>query len=221
MTARPIQGFGRTLSIILAWLSAPPCLAGDLTITVRDVGGQPLAEAVVYALPPAGLPPPPPRQHAIMDQLDKTFVPHVLAVQAGATVDFPNNDTINHHVYSFSPAKTFQLKLFKNDPRKHAVHFDKAGVVTLGCNIHDWMLGYVFVAPTPYHAVTNGRGQATLSLPDNASYTLKLWHPRANENLEALTRTVAVPADRTAELRLGTALKPKRQLQRALPGYED
>ncbi len=85
-------------------------------------------------------PSPRPGQKAIMDQRNLAFVPDVLVVQTGTAVDFPNSDQVRHQVYSFSDAKTFQLALYAG--RAHApVVFNRAGLVTLGCNIHDSMLG--------------------------------------------------------------------------------
>ena len=212
--------WGICSGLLAAILVPGMCRAGELTATVLASDGKPLADAVVYALPPAGTPVPAPARRSIMDQLDKAFVPHVLAVQTGTTVDFPNNDTINHHVYSFSPAKTFQLKLFKNDTSKHSVDFDRPGVVTMGCNIHDWMLGYIFVVDTPWFGVSDDRGHVRIDLPDAGTYTLKLWQPRANEDLGKLDRSiVAGHAAQDVQLQLGKPLKPERRTPRAPSDY--
>ena len=102
-------------------------LAASVDGNVTDAAGAPVADAVIYALPgtPRSLPAP---RAAIMDQIDKEYVPFVVPVQAGAAVRFPNKDNIRHHVYSFSPAKPFELKLYSGTPAKPVI-FDKPGPV--------------------------------------------------------------------------------------------
>ena len=84
----------------------------------------------------------------IVDQINLEFVPHVKPVVVGSPVYFPNKDDVRHHVYSFSPAKRFELPLYSGTPAAPVV-FDRPGIVAIGCNIHDWMLGYIYVAETP------------------------------------------------------------------------
>jgi len=149
----------------------------EVKITVQS---EPISEVVVYLesdkIKSSA------SQAQIMDQVDKEFLPHVVAVKKGEKVAFPNSDPINHHVYSFSPAKTFSLKLFKDSPpQSNQVTFDKTGVVTVGCNIHDWMLGYIYVVDTPWFATTNADGKATISVPGDIQGTIKIWHPRFNQ----------------------------------------
>lgn len=150
--------------------------AADLTVTVTDTQGKPVAQAVVSLEPTSGSGlTAADGTRAVMDQHGREFVPHVLAVQVGTEVAFPNSDDIHHDVYSFSPAKTFELPLYKGVPAK-PVRFDKPGVVVLGCNIHDWMLGYIDVVPTPWFGMTGTDGRLTLQAPAGA-YQLVLWHP--------------------------------------------
>lgn len=141
-----------------------------------------------------------------MDQVNKQFVPHVLAVQTNTRVHFPNSDSIKHHVYSFSPAKSFEIRLYKAldaDP----ILFDKAGVVDIGCNIHDWMLGYIYITDSPYFAKTDAQGQAQIQAP-NTLYTLTLWHPRLAPNSVPPSMTVNMNTDQTITLELTDALLP-------------
>ena len=105
-----------------------------------------------------------PPQPQIMDQQNTQFVPHILMAQKGAPISFPNSDSVQHHVYSFSEVKTFELKLYK-DQKPEPLPFENEGTVTLGCNIHDWMLGYVFVVDTPFFGKTNQSGLLTIELP--------------------------------------------------------
>lgn len=105
-----------------------------------------------------------PPQSQTMDQQNTQFVPHILMAQKGAPISFPNSDSVQHHVYSFSEAKTFELKLYK-DQKPEPLPFETEGTVTLGCNIHDWMLGYVFVVDTPFFGKTDQSGLLKVDLP--------------------------------------------------------
>jgi plastocyanin len=117
---------------------------------------------------------------ADMGQRNKTFVPQVLAVQTGTAVSFPNFDTVRHHVYSFSQIKPFEIKLYAGTPAAPIV-FDKPGTATLGCNIHDRMLGYIHVVDTPYFGVTDANGELTLDLPPG-EHRLRVWIPAFSES---------------------------------------
>lgn len=110
-----------------------------------------------------------------MDQKNRMFVPHVLPVQTGTAVEFPNSDDVRHQVYSFSEAKKFQLPLYTGTPANPIV-FDRPGVVSLGCNIHDRMSAYIVVVDTPHFAATGREGRATLSLSPGR-YAVHVWHP--------------------------------------------
>lgn len=110
-----------------------------------------------------------------MGQEHKTFLPDQLVITPGTAVNFPNRDTVRHHVYSFSPAKVFEIKLYIGTPAAPVV-FDQPGVVVLGCNIHDDMVGWVVVVDTPWHAETDASGRATLQAVPSGSYRLRVWH---------------------------------------------
>lgn len=148
--------------------------AATLTIEVRNARGIPVKDAVVWAIA-EGRDFPPVRATAIMDQRNRQFVPHVLPVQTGTSVRFPNSDDVRHQVYSFSPAKTFQLPLYTGTPANPIV-FDKTGVATLGCNIHDRMTAYIVVVDTPYFAATGKDGQVTLANLSSGRYVVHVWH---------------------------------------------
>ena len=157
------------------------------------------------------------REHkqAVIDQRDKQFVPYVTALQAGTAVMFPNSDNIRHHVYSFSPAKKFELPLYSGVPAEPVV-FDKIGFVTLGCNIHDWMVAYVAVLPTPYFQLTGNDGRAVLKDLAPGHYILQAWHPGLKGPPEALAQKVDV-GGATKELLFTLPLKPDVRAKRA-PG---
>ena len=150
---------------------------------------------------------------AVMVQ--KQFGPFVLPVQLGTIVEFPNHDLFRHHVYSFSPAKTFELKLYGGG-ESQAVTFDKEGVVALGCNIHDTMLAYIYVVGTPYFATTKGGAQVLTNLPAG-TYTVKAWHPDQRVGTQT-SQEVTVAAEGAVNVDLTLTLK---QARRRTPGAAD
>ena len=183
--------------------------ATALSVTVTTFSGAPVEGAVVVAEPAGGAPHPVPGQKAVMDQRDLMFVPDVLVVQTGTAVDFPNSDQVRHQVYSFSPAKTFQLALYQG--RGHApVVFDKAGLVTLGCNIHDSMVGYIYVTDSPWFARTGADGTLRLRDLPPGEYTLRLWHALLDESGPQLSQPVRLAdnAPGSATFRLTRPLRP-------------
>src|SRR5215469_17040123 len=166
MRRRPALSASFALAAFLLAAQAPRARAGDIAFQVVDAKNRPVADAVVTAYP-AGF-----KADQIrfswpqeMVQHNQQFDPFVLVVPVGANVSFPNRDSVRHHVYSFSPAHPFELKLYGRDETR-SVRFDKAGVVALGCNIHDNMVAFIKVVDTPFAAKTDARGQAVLkSLP--------------------------------------------------------
>ena len=128
----------RRFVLLTVLVFAGDLMAGSLEVIVKDDKGRPSPDAVAYVAA-AGAASAAPKKHAVVDQRDKQFIPYVTAVQVGTPVIFPNSDNIRHHVYSFSPAKKFELPLYSGVPAEPVV-FDKVGFVTLGCNIHDWMI---------------------------------------------------------------------------------
>ena len=155
-----------------AALAALGAVAAPLTVSVTDEQGKPLADAVVYVIV-KGLPA---RAAAAaqIEQRGKQFVPRVTVVQTGTAVRFPNNDSVRHHVYSFSPVRLFDIKLYAGTPSEPVV-FDKPGTAVLGCNVHDRMNAWVHVVDTPLFAVTDAEGRATLDVPAG-THRLRAWH---------------------------------------------
>jgi plastocyanin len=149
--------------------------SATLVTTVTGTDGAPVPQVVVHALPLNGRLPATPPKASQMDQVDKEFVPFVQPVQLGAAVTFPNKDNIRHHVYSFSAAKTFELKLYSGTSAKPVV-FDKPGPVALGCNIHDWMVGHLYVVEGPWFTKTGRDGKGGIDLPAG-EYVVRAWHP--------------------------------------------
>jgi plastocyanin len=216
----------RRLFALAVCIAAPAALAspaGAATLegVVKDGAGKPVQDAVVYAIAPSGVRPATTRAgRAIIDQQDKEFVPHVKPVQTGTPVWFPNKDDIRHHVYSFSPAKKFELPLYTGTPAA-PVLFDKPGVVVFGCNIHDWMLGYVFVLETPWFAVTGADGAVQLKDLPPGAYEVRVWHPRMPETGAPPSRRVTLAAGKTEPVEFRIALKPEWRPRRAPTGAGD
>ena len=187
--------------------------AGSLSVTVKDSKGVPVSDAVVYAK--SGASPSRAGKQTVIDQQNKQFIPYVTAVQVGTSIMFPNRDDIRHHVYSLSPAKKFELPLYAGIPAAPVV-FDKEGFVTLGCNIHDWMIAYVAVLPTPYFQVTGGDGRVALGGLPPGHYSVMVWHPLLKGAPEQIAQSVDTAAG-VKELTFNLDLKPDFRAKRA-PG---
>ena len=155
--------------------------AAATPVQVVDVRGRPLVDAVVYATPSGARPAlAAPGTTAAIDQIDREFVPLVSVIQAGTNVRFPNKDDVEHDIYSFSPAKRFEIKLYSGVPAK-PVLFDKPGLVVLGCNIHDSMVAYVLVVETPYFGRTDKDGRFSFENLPAGSYRVAAWHYRMRD----------------------------------------
>jgi plastocyanin len=162
------------LALVLAWAGVAD--AASLTVRVRTPAGAPVENAAVVLDPVSGTPPQF-RRRATIEQRDREFVPYLTIVQKGTSVDFPNRDPFKHHVYSFSPAKVFEIKLYAGKPANPVI-FDQTGAIALGCNIHDWMEAYALVVDTPWFAKTGTDGVARIERVPAGAYRLRLWHPR-------------------------------------------
>jgi len=191
---------------LLLWglLHASNGCAGNLVVAVHTSNGRPLAGAVVTLQSLTANNHPGVPVKAVMDQINRTFVPDLLVIPVGSSVAFPNSDSVSHQIYSFSPAHRFQLPLYRGKPYP-PVDFNEPGIVTLGCNIHDSMLAYVLVTAAPYFGRTDAAGSWSVELP-HGTYQVTVWQPRMQENLQ---ETVTVDADRAdLAVRLTKALKP-------------
>ena len=179
----------RPVAALLLVMAPSGVAAGSLAVELRDARGGPVGVGVVWAVPEGRRPPPSAARHAVMDQRNRAFVPHVLAIQTGTAVRFPNSDNVRHQVYSFSAAKKFQLPLYAGSPAGPVV-FDKPGVVMLGCNIHDRMSAFIVVVDSPYFASVKD-GRATLAdLPDGR-YAVHAWHEGLRQETAPLSVTIA------------------------------
>jgi hypothetical protein len=180
-------------AFLLAFLIPLQAVAGDVVVSLHNGQGKPIADAVVTIAAPHAGPIRFPWPYR-MAQQNLQFDPFVLVVPVGADVDFPNRDPVRHHVYSFAPAKTFELKLYGQDQTR-VVRFDKAGIVPLGCNIHDNMVAFIVVVDTPYAAKTDASGQAVIHGVPAGAQSLQVWHPYLRTPGNAIALTVTVPRD--------------------------
>ena len=167
-------------------------MAADLPVVVNSPSGKPVAFAVVTWTPAGGaaIPVTEKSKSFVMAQKNIQFTPYVLAVPVGATVAFPNQDRVNHHVYSFSSVQPFQFPLY-GQGKSHTMKFDRPGTVALGCNIHDSMSAYVRVVDTPYYATTGTDGRVTLSVPEGAG-SLSVWQPTLEAPEHQTARDITV-----------------------------
>lgn len=195
-------------SLLLAALS---CAAAPLTVRLTDARGQPIADAVVSLAPldaPAKFTPP--AAPLIIVQQGQEFSPYVTPLVVGTAVSFPNRDTVQHHVYSLSRPKKFELPLYAGEARAPVI-FDQPGVVALGCNIHDWMSAYVVALTTPWFAKSGADGIATLPDVPAGHYRAEVWHPRL---AHPETRDCTISSASPAPLAFTLALKADRRIHR-------
>jgi plastocyanin len=166
-----------TLASILAVVACTlGAQAATVNVVVTDPAAKPVADAVVMLEPASGHLPVKPMSGVRIAQVQRQFSPQVTVVTVGTPVDFPNFDTVRHHVYSFSPIKPFELKLYAGTPHAPVV-FDKPGIAVLGCNIHDKMAAWVVVVDTPLHTRSAATGKAQIEGVPPGSYRLRVWHP--------------------------------------------
>lgn len=172
-------------AFLLFVIMLPSIVCAQVKIQLLDQDGQPVSQAVISI--PSVIVSNSVAQTAIMDQVNKQFVPHVLLVNQDQLVSFPNSDDIRHHVYSFSEPKPFEIKLYRGTPIAPNL-FDQPGVVILGCNVHDHMVGYIYVADNSMASVTDEKGMAVFEI--QAPEEVKIWHSRLSESAD---KSISMP----------------------------
>jgi plastocyanin len=205
---------------------AAPARSAEVRVTVVDGSGASIAGAVVTLQPAASTqaprrraPAPPPS--AVIDQVGQRFIPSILVVPVGTPVSFPNSDLVSHQVYSFSPAKRFQLPLYRGAAHPPVV-FDAPGVVTLGCNIHDDMVAHIVVTDAPYYGLTGEDGHIGIGGIETGQYVVSVWHPRLRAGADPLAQRVVVDAPASAlslHFRSDAPLRAERSPPRR-PGWD-
>lgn len=179
--------------LALAALAAAPAAAGDLAVQVRTANGAAVPNAVV-TLYPRGRPSPLGAGRAAYQiaQRDLQFSPFVLVVPLGSEVSFPNFDAVRHHVYSFSPVRRFELRLYAREQTR-SVRFDRPGIVPLGCNIHDGMIAFIDVVDTGFAARTDASGRANFTAIPGGPVLVRIWHPWLRAPANQLELNAEVP----------------------------
>ena len=200
---------------VLVWPS--PVAAQSLEVVLSDGDGEPVADAVIELLLPADL-----RAQfqapaeRIIDQIDKEFVPHVTTIVAGGEIGFPNSDAILHHVYSFSSPRTFNIPLYgrgENDGYRET--FPDSGVVEIGCNIHDWMLAYIYIGESQLTAISTASGRAVLADPPAGDFQLKIWHAQLDEPGNVMVRDISLIEGESTTIEVQFSLQRDRRIRRA------
>lgn len=179
------------LLVSFAILGPLPALAGSAALTFIDTSGKPLQDVIILVDDGSE----PESEPAEMAQKYQAFQPDILIVNKGSSVTFPNRDNTQHHVFSFSAPKPFNIELYAGQPEA-PITFEKAGIVELGCNIHDQMKAFIVVADTGRFARSGAGGTSQLELPTlgrDGEFRFKVWHPRLKDTSVALSKTLQGP----------------------------
>jgi plastocyanin len=191
---------------VIGAIAGTTAIAATVDVSVVDSNGAPAANAVVTLAPDettaviASRTP----EKSIIDQRHETFLPLVVVIRKGGEVIFTNNDVTMHQVYSFSPIRRFQFEIDKGQTSRPVV-FDNPGVAAIGCNIHDNMVAYVFVAGAPFAVVADAGGHAEIRDVPDGRYFADVWHPQLRVGRKPAPRTLTVGGGRT-KLSLSVAL---------------
>ncbi len=212
----------RRLALVLLSLSlgsasvGAAAAGGSVRVEIKNPNGAPVPDAVASLVPLDFTPElQPPTEPITIVQDGQEFDPYVTTVIVGASVVFLNRDNVQHHVYSQSTAKRFDIPLHKKNDVVPPTRFDKAGIVSLGCNIHDWMSAYVVVLATPHFARSGADGMVPIVGLPPGRYQLNVWHPRIKS---MLNREVVVSAADVGTQVVSVTLNPDRRIRRAPEG---
>jgi plastocyanin len=197
----------------------PAALTAPLQVSFVGVDGKAIGGTVVMLRSTDQSRPVAKSVPSVLDQVDRQFVPNVLVVPVGSPVVFPNSDTVSHQVYSFSPAKKFQLPLYRGKPYPPVI-FDRPGVATLGCNIHDQMRAYVYVVEAQYYGRMDARGLWSAADVVPGEYRIEIWHPLSRVQRPVFEQVVNVPAN-GSHLTLRAALPLKLRAENQQPSNWD
>ena len=199
-----LRHFALCLAVAGGLTLALPASATALAVQVLDGGGRPLAGAAVFLESHAAKLATRPVNHVVIVQSARQFLQPVTLVPVGSAVNFPNRDTVRHHLYSFSPVKKFEIKLYVGTPAA-PVMFDQPGIAALGCNIHDNMAAWVVVVETPYYGLSGADGKLSLARLPPGSYRLRTWHPGLAPGAAALDQPVLITASGSTQAQVRVA----------------
>jgi plastocyanin len=206
-------------AVMAGWIAIAACPAAELRVRVDDARGKPVSDAVVRVLPgdaavAAERIAPAPARTLVVDQRDEQFIPYVAVFRPGDRVVFRNSDTTRHHVYSFSPAKTFEMVVSPGESAAPLL-LDRAGIVAVGCNIHDHMRTWLFVSDTPRIAVTGADGAAQFSGLAAGRYRVVAWHPQLRPRQPEVASDFALATGTSSgnlQIRLSLLPDPRKQM---------
>jgi len=188
------------LIVALGLVVCDAAAATTFTAEITDQDGRAVVNAVVTLKPEQKTPLPAPSTRLAIeksiDQRNETFIPYVTVIPKGGRILFANNDQTTHQVYSFSAVKQFELTLNRGTVSAPVV-FDNPGIAALGCNIHDHMIAYVYVAESPWTALTNADGRAVIEDVPPGAYQAQVWHPKYPPRREPPSARVSVSTDAT------------------------
>lgn len=196
----------KILFVLPTMLGSTIVCAASLTLEFTNTGNEPVAQVVAALIPTAKAAASSPPT-ALMDQRNNAFVPGVLAIRTNTLVHFPNSDNVRHHVYSFSPAKRFELRLYHGETAQ-PILFDKPGRVVLGCNIHDSMLAYIYVVDTEFYGVADAQGKLVIENLPAGEYQLELQHPDLGDQVIADKRITLDGNDKKERIMLADVQTP-------------
>ena len=193
--------------------------AGTFLGLVSDRDGQALVNVVVSLKPIGRVAPASPVQEIIVTQESATFKPYISVIRTGSSVVFANRDNMEHHIKSFSSSKPFEIAVHKPGDTPAPIRFDKDGAVVVYCILHDWMRAYVYVADTPWYAMTApSSGIARIENLPPGEYEAFAWHPDLGQYKPPLMQKVTVSAAGVSEATFKFDFKPKA-LRQAPKGF--
>ncbi len=184
-----------------------------------DRDGQALVNVVVSLKPMGRAAVATPTQQVIVTQENATFKPYITVIRTGSSVVFANRDNMEHHIKSFSSSKSFEIAVHKPGDTPPPIRFDNEGAVVAYCILHDWMRAYIYVADTPWYALTAASsGIARIENVPPGDYEASAWHPDLGQYKPPLTQKVTIGADGANDATFKFDFKP-RTLRQAPKGY--
>lgn len=191
-----------TLSVLSTLLLSNASVATEITIEILNINNEPAADLVTYILPldnqelklSKTVP-------LVVSQSKKKFIPYILVAEKDDNVTFINKDNITHHIYSASSENRFSFKI-KSGAQKTIHHFSTLGKVLMGCNIHDWMSGYLLIVDTPLYSKTDFQGKSTINVPVPGRYKLIIWHPQLMEKNQQISHELLISKDKHFQVKL-------------------
>lgn len=193
------------LTLLLShYAIADDCAKSQVTcvvVNVNNIDGNALEDVIVYLEPLSGQKLPSSSKTVVIDQKNKSFSPYVSVSQTHHNVHFSNRDDITHHIYSANNENKFSFKV-RAGKTNDSLTFDQSAEIAMGCNIHDWMSGYLLVVDTPYFAKTNVSGQASFAIEQHGQYRITVWHPQITDTTNRVTIDKNITSDQTFTLAL-------------------